>query len=236
MSGPFYKDVDISSAYADAGLRSHMLRVYNYMGCGLAMTGGVAYFASTSAQLMGLLFGNPVLSLLLMLSPLIMVFALSWRINKIESSTANALFWVFASLMGLSLSSLFLIYTGASIATTFFVTSSMFLSMSIYGYVTDTDLSKMGSILIMGLVGVIIASLINLFMRNSMFELVISVLGVVIFTGLTAYDTQNIKNMYLESDSIEIANKKAIVGALSLYLNFINLFLHILRFLGVRRD
>lgn len=236
MSGPFYKDVDISSAYADAGLRAHMLRVYNYMGCGLAVTGVVAYFASTSAQLMSVLFENPIVSLLLMLSPLIMVFALSWRISKIESSTANVLFWIFASLMGLSLSSVFLIYTGASIVTTFFVTSSMFLSMSIYGYITDTDLSKMGSIMIMGLIGVIVASLINLFMRNSMFEFVISIIGVVIFTGLTAYDTQNIKNMYLESDSVEIANKKAIVGALSLYLNFINLFLHILRFLGVRRD
>ena len=235
MSGPFFKNVESAASAIDVGLRSHMLRVYNFMGCGLAMTGLVAYFASTSMALMSLLFSTP-LYWLVALAPLGVVLFMSFRIEKIQPTTAQALFWAFAALMGLSLSSVFLIYTGTSIATTFFITSSMFLSMSIYGYITDTDLSKMGSILIMGLFGLIIASIVNLFLHNTMFELVISLIGVVIFTGLTAYDTQKIKNQYLESDSAEIGHKKAILGALSLYLDFVNLFLYILRFMGNRRD
>lgn len=235
-NGPFFKDIDASVVSLDAGLRAHMLRVYNYMGCGLAVTGAVAYFASTSMALMNLLFGSPGMALLVALLPLIVVFALSWKIDKLDVSTAQMLFWGFSALMGVSLSSLFLVYTGTSIASAFFVTSSMFLGMSIYGYVTDADLTRMGSFLIMGVIGLIVASLVNLFMRNSMFSLVISAISVVIFTGLTAYDTQKIKQMYFESDSIEIANKKAIVGALSLYLDFINLFIHVLRLMGVRKE
>lgn len=236
MSGPFFKNVESAASAIDAGLRAHMLRVYNFMGCGLAITGLVAYFASVSAAFMSFLFSSPVTALLVGVAPLGVVLFLSFRINKIEPATAQTLFWAFAVLMGISLSSVFLVYTGASIATTFFITSSMFLSMSIYGYITDADLSKMGSILVMGLFGLIIASIVNLFMHNTGIELVISLIGVVIFTGLTAYDTQTIKNQYLESDSAEIGHKKAIVGALSLYLDFVNLFLHILRFMGNRRD
>lgn len=235
-NGPFFKDIDASVVSLDAGLRAHMLRVYNYMGCGLAVTGAVAYFASTSMALMNLLFGSPGMALLVALLPLIAVFALSWKIDKLDVSTAQMLFWGFSALMGVSLSSLFLVYTGTSIASAFFVTSSMFLGMSVYGYVTDADLTRMGSFLIMGVIGLIVASLVNLFMRNSMFSLVISAIGVVIFTGLAAYDTQKIKQMYFESDSIEIANKKAIVGALALYLDFINLFIYVLRLMGVRKE
>ncbi len=236
MGSPFYKNIESTRDMVDSGLRAHMQRVYNFMGGGLAITGAVAYFTSTSAMIMNLLFSSQLMAIIVGLAPLGVVLALSWRINKIEASTAQLLFWVFSTLMGVSLSSVFIIYTGASIATTFFITSTMFLSMSIYGYVTETDLSKMGSILIMGVFGLIIASLVNLFLNNSMMELIISLLGVVIFTGLTAYDTQNIKNIYSDSDSAEIGSKKAVIGALSLYMDFVNLFLYILRFMGARRD
>lgn len=235
-NGPFFKDIDAGVASVDAGLRAHMQRVYNYMGCGLAATGAVAYLASTSIELMRFMFGNPIMALIVAILPLIAGITLSWRINKIDSSTAQMIFWAFAGLMGLSLSSVFMVYTGSSIASTFFVTSAMFLSMSIYGYVTNSDLSKMGSILMMGVIGLVIAGLVNMFLKNHMFHMVISFLGVIIFTGLTAYDTQKIKNYYLESDSAEIANKKAIIGALGLYLDFVNMFLYLIQLIGVRKE
>lgn len=236
MNSPFFKEIDVNASTVDAGLRAHMLRIYNYMGCGLAMTGVVAYIISTSEALMRALFTSPVMSLLIIAAPVIVALFLSFRINKIEASTAQGLFWAYAGLMGLSMSSLFIVYTGASIASTFFITSSMFLAMSIYGYATDSDLSKMGSILIMGVVGLIVASLVNMFLHNSMLHFITSVLGVIIFTGLTAYDTQAMKSLYYESDSAEIASKKAVIGALTLYLDFVNLFINILRLIGVRRD
>lgn len=236
MNSPFFKEVDVNASTVDAGLRAHMLRIYNYMGCGLAMTGIVAYIISTSEALMRALFTSPVMSLLIIAAPVVVALFLSFRINKIEASTAQGLFWAYAGLMGLSMSSLFIVYTGTSIASTFFITSSMFLAMSVYGYATDSDLSKMGSILIMGVVGLIVASLVNMFLHNSMLHFITSVLGVIIFTGLTAYDTQAMKNLYYESDSAEIAGKKAVIGALTLYLDFINLFMSIVRLMGVRRD
>jgi FtsH-binding integral membrane protein len=172
---------------------------------------------------------------LLFFAQLGVVFYLSFRINHLKAATAQLVFWGYAALMGLSLSSVFLVYTGASLSRVFFVTSSVFGVMSLYGYVTKRDLSGLGSFLFMGLVGIIIASLVNMFLQSSMMDFIVSVLGVLIFTGLTAYDTQRIKEVYYENDSAEVQSKKAVMGALALYLDFINLFLFLLRFLGDRR-
>ena len=172
---------------------------------------------------------------LVMLAPLGIVFYMSFGINKMSASKAQTVFWIFAALMGLSLSWILLVYTGKSVARVFFITSATFGAMSLYGYTTKRDLTKLGSFLMMGLIGIIIASLINIFMKSSMMYFVISILGVLIFVGLTAYDTQKIKNMYVESDSGELIGKKAVMGALTLYLDFINLFIMLLRLFGQRR-
>jgi FtsH-binding integral membrane protein len=170
-----------------------------------------------------------------MLAPLGVVLYMSAKINKMAASTAQTTFWVFASLMGISLSSIFLTYTGASITRVFFITSITFGAMSLYGYTTKRDLTKLGSFLMMGLIGIIVASVVNMFMRSTMMDFVISILGVLIFVGLTAYDTQKIKNMYVASDTGELMGKKAVMGALTLYLDFINLFIMLLRLFGQRR-
>jgi hypothetical protein len=170
-----------------------------------------------------------------MLAPLGVVFYMSFGIRKMSAAKAQGTFWVFAALMGASLSSIFLVYTGASITRVFFITAGTFGGMSIYGYTTKRDLTKLGSFLMMGLIGIIIASIVNIFMKSTMMYFVISILGVLIFVGLTAYDTQKIKNMYLVSDSGEIMGKKAVMGALTLYLDFINLFIMLLRLFGQRR-
>ncbi len=232
-SSPFYKAVSDNAAAIDSGLRAFMLKVFNYMGFGLAITGAVAFLISTSPELLSVMLS---MHILLFLAQIGICFYVSFRINRITASTAQSLFWTFAVLMGASLSSIFVIYTGESIASTFFITSSMFLSMSLYGYTTGKDLSKLGSILLMGVIGLIVASVVNLFMQNSVFSLIISGLGVLIFTGLTAYDVQKIKAFYFSGDDIEISSKKAIIGALNLYLDFINLFIYILRFIGMRKD
>jgi hypothetical protein len=172
---------------------------------------------------------------LVMLAPLGIVLYMSFGIKKMSSSKAQTVFWIFAALMGLSLSWILLVYTGKSVARVFFITSATFGAMSLYGYTTKRDLTKLGSFLMMGLIGIIIASLINIFMKSSMMYFVISILGVLIFVGLTAYDTQKIKNMYVESDSGELIGKKAVMGALTLYLDFINLFIMLLRLFGQRR-
>lgn len=234
-SSPFYKAATESAVALDQGLRVFVLKVFNYMGCGLAMTGIIAYLVSTSEMLSMSLFSTGLHWFLFIAQIGICIF-MGFRIHKIQASTAQALFWAFSATMGISLAPIFLVYTGESIATTFFVTSSMFLSMSLYGYTTKKDLSGLGTILFMGLIGLIIASIVNSFMQNSMATLVISALGVLIFTGLTAWDMQKIKNFYWEGDSQEIYSKKAVIGALNLYLDFINLFLYLLKFLGARRD
>lgn len=234
-SSPFYKAVSETAAAIDSGLRSFMLKVFNYMGFGLAITGAVAFLISTSPALLSFMLSTQMY-ILLFLAEIGICLYVSFRINKIQTSTAQSLFWTFAVLMGASLSSIFVIYTGESVASTFFITSSMFLSMSLYGYTTGKDLSNLGSILAMGVIGLVVASIVNIFMRNSTFSLIISGLGVLIFTGLTAYDVQKIKAFYLAEDDMEISNKKAIVGALNLYLDFINLFIYILRFVGMRKD
>lgn len=220
----------------DAGLRKYMLDLFGNMSAGLALTAFVAYAVASSPAAIGFIFSSPIIPILLMIATLGMVLYLSARIHKMSAQTARTLFISYAALNGVTLSSIFLVYTGTSIVSTFFVAAAMFLSMTIYGYATDRDLTKFGSLLFMGLVGLIIASIVNLFLHNSGFSLAISAIGVVLFTGLTAYDMQRIKSFYLESDGTEIAEKKAIFGALALYLDFINLFLHILRLLGDRRD
>jgi len=235
-----------SEAIIDQGLRAYMLKVYNYMASGVLLTGMVAlaFFkmavVSDGGQIIGLTnFGNTIyasgLKWVIMLAPLAVVFYMSFGIAKMSAAKAQTTFWVFAALMGASLSSIFLIYTGASITRVFFITAGTFGAMSIYGYTTKKDLTKMGSFLMMGLFGIIIASIVNIFMKSSMMYFVISIIGVLVFVGLTAYDTQNIKNMYYGGDSEEIGSKKALMGALKLYLDFINLFILLLQLFGQRR-
>lgn len=219
----------------DEGLRAFMLKVYNFMALGLTLTGVTAYIVSSSPAVMDTLFNSPLIWLV-MLAPFGFVLFLSFGIHKMSASTAQAVFWAYAATMGVSLSTIFLAYTSTSIARVFFITAGTFAAMSLYGYTTKKDLSKMGSFLFMGLIGIVLASIVNLFMASSALHFAISVLGVVIFTGLTAYDTQTIKNVYysLEGDN-ELAQKSAIMGALNLYLDFINLFVMLLRLLGDRK-
>jgi uncharacterized protein len=218
----------------DVGLRAYMLRIYNYMASGLALTGIVAYAAAASgfyAQI-----AHTPLVWVVMLAPLGLVFWLSAGIGRMSAGTAQALFWVYAGLMGLSLAGIFLIYTGASIARVFFITGGTFAAMSLYGYTTKRDLTQFGSFLMMGLIGIIIASLVNMFIASSALQFAISVIGVLVFVGLTAWDTQSIKEMYVVSDDGQTAGKKSIMGALRLYLDFLNLFLMLLQLFGNRRD
>lgn len=218
-------------AYSE-GLRTYMLRVYNYMALGLGLTGAVALLVVSSPAILHAIL--PVMWLFI-LAPLGLVFFLSFRINAIQYSTAQMVFWLYAALNGVAFSVLFLAYTYESIARVFFITAGTFAAMSLYGYTTRKDLSAWGSFLFMGLIGIIIASLVNLFVGSSMLQFMVSIAGVLIFTGLTAYDTQAIKEDYVEGVSQEVAGKKAIFGALRLYLDFINLFLMLLRLLGDRR-
>jgi len=227
----------------DAGLREYMLRVYNYMASGLALTGIVAFGTANTPALLSLFYAaSPqgflqptMLAYIAMFSPLAFVLALSFGINKMSATMAQAVFWAFAGVMGLSLSHILLSYTGTSIARVFFITAGTFAGMSLYGYTTKKDLTGWGSFLFMGLIGIIIASIVNMFIASSALHFAISVIGVLVFVGLTAYDTQKIKEMYLESDDGETMGKKAIMGALRLYLDFINLFIMLLRLFGDRR-
>ncbi|MBB3594495.1 hypothetical protein FHX08_004899 [Rhizobium sp. BK529] len=225
----------------DQGLRAYMLKVYNLMALGLAITGLAAYFSFTFAvqgneltQFGVMLYQSP-LRWVVILAPLAAVFYLSFRISRMSVAAAQATFWIYAALVGLSLSSIFLIYTQSSITQTFFVTAASFGALSLYGYTTKRDLSAMGSFLIMGLFGLIIASLVNIFLASSALQFAVSVIGVLIFAGLTAYDTQRIKEMYYEADGYDVAGRKAIMGALTLYLDFINLFMFLLQFMGNRK-
>ena len=222
------------SAVIDEGLRSYMLRVYNYMASGLALTGVVAYMVANTPFLRDAIFGTPLMWVV-MLAPLGMVMYLGAKINSMSVSAAQTSFWIFSTLMGMSLASIFMIYTSTSIARVFFITSGVFGAMSLYGYTTKKDLTGWGSFLFMGLIGIIIASVVNMFLASSALMFAISVIGVLVFVGLTAYDTQKIKNMYAESDSTEVTSKKAIMGALKLYLDFINLFIMMMHLFGARR-
>jgi len=231
-----------TAAVIDEGLRSYMLRVYNYMGIGLAVTGLVAYFASAAAvtadgtalTAWGNLIYNSPLMWVIVLAPLAFVLVLSFGLSKLSVGAAQATFWGFAAIMGLSMSSIFMVYTDASIAKTFFITAATFGAMSLYGYTTKRDLTGIGNFLFMGLIGLIIAMVVNIFLQSTMLEFAISAIGVLIFVGLTAYDTQKIKESYHESFGAEALAKNAIMGALSLYLDFINLFMMLLRLFGNR--
>jgi FtsH-binding integral membrane protein len=219
----------------DEGLRQHMLRVYNYMGLGLVMTGLVAFIVGTTPALYVPIFSTP-LKWVVMLAPLAFVLFFSFRMESMSASGAQTLFWAFCAVMGLSLASIFLVFTGTSIARTFFIAAAMFGATSLYGYTTKRDLSQFGSFLIMGLIGVVIASLVNLFLASSALQFAISVIGIVVFVGLTAWDTQSIKEQYAENFDADSNQKLAVFGAFSLYLNFINIFQLLLNFTGRRQE
>ncbi|MEZ5655585.1 MAG: Bax inhibitor-1/YccA family protein [Sphingobium sp.] len=218
----------------DAGLRSYMLSVYNYMASGVLLTGIVAMLFATSGLAYQILAGPGILKYVIMFAPLAFVLVLSFGINRLSTTAAQGIYWAYAAVMGLSLSSIFLIYTGTSIAQTFFATAAAFAGLSLFGYTTKKDLSGFGTFLIMGLVGLIVASLINIFLQSSVMDLAISAIGVLLFAGLTAYDTQKIKSMYTWVAGTEMVGKSVVMGALSLYLDFINMFLFLLRFMGSR--
>jgi uncharacterized protein len=234
----------------DQGLRAYMIRVYNNMALGVALTGVVAWVAFQAAggdaiQLTArgvvgaTAFGQLILSfpgqIVLFLGTLGLVFMISWRIDRLQPSTAFALFMLYAGLLGVMLSSIFVVYTGVSISRTFFISAASFGALSLYGYTTQRDLSPIGSFLMMGVIGIILAMLVNMFLQSTQLDLVISAIGVLCFAGLTAWDTQRIKEMYNPMEDGTIVGRKAVIGALSLYLDFINLFLFMLRFLGDRR-
>jgi FtsH-binding integral membrane protein len=222
----------------DAGLRAHMIRVYNYMAVGVGLTGvaswGLYQYTLSNPAFAQTLFGTP-LYLVLLFAPLALVFFLSFRIQNLAASTARTLFFFYAALLGISLTPIFMVYTHTSIARVFFISAASFGALSLWGYTTQRDLSGFGSFLFMGLIGIIIASLVNLFFQSSAMAFAISVIGVLVFAGLTAYDTQKIKEMYSPMDDGTIAGRKAVMGALQLYLDFINLFLMLLRLFGDRR-
>jgi uncharacterized protein len=221
------------AALFDEGLRQHMLRVYNYMGLGLVVTGIVAYIVGTTPALYMPIFSTP-LKYVVMLAPLAFVLFFSFRIEAMSAASAQATFWAFCAVMGLSLASIFLVFTGVSIVRTFFIAATMFGATSLYGYTTKADLSRFGSFLIMGLIGVVIASIVNIFLGSSALQFAISVIGIIVFIGLTAWDTQSIKEQYASSLDGESQQKLAVFGALSLYINFVNIFQLLLNFTGER--
>ena len=221
------------AARGESGLRAYLMRVYNYMGAGLVLTGAVAYWGAASG-VYARLAGTPWLWAVL-LAPLGLVLLLGFRIERMSLAAAQLTFWTYAALVGLSLSGIFLLYTGGSIARVFFVSGGAFAATSLYGYLTRRDLSRFGSFLFMGVVGIVLALLVNAFLRSSALQLTITVIGVFVFAGLTAYDTQRIKAIYVEGEGGEAAGKKAILGALALYLDFLNLFLMLLQLFGNRR-
>ncbi len=218
----------------DQGLRSYMLGVYNYMALGVALTGVVAYLLSSNMQLMAAIWGTP-LKWVAIFAPLAFSLLFGFGVNSMKSGTAKIVFFAYAAAMGVSLSMLLMVYTGESVARTFFVSSAAFGALSLYGYTTKKDLSGLGTFLMMGMFGLLIAGLVNIFLQSSMMQFVISAVGVLIFAGLTAYDTQNIKEMYYENDNGEVASKKSILGAFKLYTDFIAIFIHLLQFMGDRR-
>lgn len=238
-----------SAAAVDAGLRSYMLRVYNWMTSGLLLTGIVAYLVANTSLYdvfypmvqtpRGLMHVPGALAYVSMFAPLAFVLVLSFGVNKLSKTAAQAIFWMFAAAMGASMMSIFKVYTGESIVRVFFITSGTFAAMSIWGYVTRTDLTRFGSFLIMGLIGIVLAGLVNMFIGSTALQFAISAIGVVVFTGLVAYDTQRIKATYLQfagGEGTEEAGKRSVYDALSLYLNFINLFMMMMQLVGNRRN
>ncbi|MER8866539.1 Bax inhibitor-1/YccA family protein [Mesorhizobium sp. M0751] len=222
-----------AGAVYDEGLRRHMLRVYNYMGLGLVVTGVIAFVVASTPALYVPIFSTP-LKWVVMLAPLAFVLLFSFRMQTMSAAGAQAMFWAFCAVMGLSLASVFLVFTGTSIARTFFIAATMFGATSLYGYTTKRDLTQFSSFLIMGLIGVVIASVVNIFLGSTALQFAISVIGIAVFIGLTAWDTQTIKEQYAENFGAESQQKLAVFGAFSLYLNFINIFQLLLNFTGER--
>ncbi|TDP43455.1 hypothetical protein DES42_11121 [Zavarzinia compransoris] len=236
MNNPNYAwqaGAQVRGAQFDLGLRQHMLRVYNYMGLGLVITGLVAMIVASTPALYVPIFGTP-LKWVVMLAPLAFIFFFSFKLQTMSGATAQTMFWAFCAVMGLSMASIFLVFTGTSIARTFFIAAGMFGATSLYGYTTKRDLSQFGSFLMMGLIGVVIASIVNIFLGSTMLQFVVSVVGILVFVGLTAWDTQSIKEQYAENYDAESKQKLAVFGALSLYLNFVNIFQLLLSLTGER--
>jgi hypothetical protein len=231
-SVPRAGDAVARRATYDRGLRAHMLKIYNYMCSGVLLTGIVALLTASTGLVYSLMQGP--LMWLVILSPLAIVFAMSFGANKFSTPTLQAMFWGFATLMGLSLSTIFVVYTGESIAATFFATAGAFAGLSLYGYTTKKDLSGFGTFLVMGLIGLLIAMVINIFLQSSALGVAISFIGVLIFAGLTAYDTQRLKEQYAMLRGSDFAGKAVVLGALTLYLDFINMFQFLLSFMGNR--
>ncbi len=226
----------VSSVSYDSSLRAYMAKVYNFMAIALAISGATAFAVSSTPALMHAIFGTP-LAWLVMFAPLIFVFFFSYKLNSISAEKAKGYLWAYSALMGLSLSTIFIAYTGSSVVRVFLITASVFGAMSIYGQATKKDLTELGSFLIMGLIGLMIASLVNIFLKSSAFEFAISLIGTLVFIGLTAYDAQRIKQTYYQvAGDSEMTSKMAVVGALNLYMDFINLFIMMLRLFGDRRD
>lgn len=224
------------TATFDSALRDYMVKVYQHMSVALVISGLVAFLVSSSPQLMQAIFGTP-LAYVVMFAPLVFVIFFGFKLNSMSSEKARGYLYFYAGLMGLSLATIFVVYTGASITRVFLITASTFGAMSLYGYSTKKDLTSFGSFLIMGLIGIMIASLVNIFLKSSGLDFAISLIGVFIFIGLTAYDTQRIKQTYYHfAGNDEMVNKMAVIGALSLYMDFINLFIMLLRFFGERKE
>lgn len=241
MSTPFnqprfgYGATTIDRPAIDEALRSYMLRVYNYMGSGLALSAIVALLVSQSPALMQTLFGSG-LAFVVMLAPIGLLLVMSFGINKLSAGAIQGLYWAFTATMGLSISAIFMVYTGTSILRIFFITAAMFGAMSIWGYTTKRDLTGMGSFLFMGVIGLIIASIVNIFLESSVLQMAVSAITVLVFTGLTAYDTQRIKSDFYEGDPADLQTKQAIFGATSLYVNFLNIFMALLSLFGQKNE
>lgn len=229
-----------TTAVVDAGLRSYMLAIYNYMASGVLLSGVVALLVASNAAIRTTFFsatGAPtLLGWIAVFAPLALVFVLTFGINRLSESSIKSLFWLYTALMGVSLSTVLLAYTGVSVAQTFFISAAAFGALSLWGYTTKKDLSGFGTFLIMGLVGLLIAMVVNMFLRSTAMELIVSVIGVLLFAGLTAYDTQRLKSLYFNAEASASRGKIVVMGALTLYLDFINLFLFLLRFMGNRRS
>ena len=240
--GKYTNDFNIRSkasslSSTDEGLRKFMLRVYSYMTAGLGITGVIAWLFSNayiSGNAIVISLMQAPLAYLVMFAPLGIILWMSFGINKMKASTTQNLFWLMAACYGISLASIFLVYTGATIARVFFISSSMFLAMSLWGYTTKKSLAKMGSFLMMGLIGLIIASIVNIFLGSSALQFAMSIIGVIIFAGLTAYDTQMLKEIYVANENSEAVTKKAVMGALKLYLDFLLMFQYLLMLFGNR--
>ncbi len=243
MSTPFnqprarfgYGAGTMDAAAIDQALRSYMLRVYNLMGSGLALSGIVALLVSQSPALMQTIFGSG-LAFVVMLAPLGLLLVMSFGVNKLSAGAVQMLYWAFVATMGLSISTIFMVYTGASILRIFFITGAMFGAMSLWGYTTKRDLTGMGSFLFMGVIGLVIAGIVNIFLGSSVLQMAISAITVLVFTGLTAFDTQRIKSEFYEGDPADIQTKQAVFGAVSLYLNFLNIFMALLSLFGQKNE